>query len=81
VIKDISLRKVRDGEVEATVKCSEAQRIFAVCNTTGVEYQERGKTFEEATFPVKSGARWVRFEIVGPDGTKAWSNPFDLTEL
>ena len=81
VIKDISLRKVRDGEVEATVKCSEAQRIFAVCNTTGGEYQERGKTFEEATFPVKSGARWVRFEIVGPDGTKAWSNPFDLTEL
>ena len=80
VIKDITLKATGDG-VEATVKCSEAQRIFGVCSSTGVEYQERGQTFEEATFPLRAGAKWVRFEIIGPDGTKAWSNPFDLTEL
>ena len=30
-------------------------------------------------FPLKIDARWVRFEVIAPDGTKAWSNPFDLT--
>ncbi len=67
--------------VEATVTCSEAQRIFAVCNQVGVEYREVGQTFETATFDLRANARWARFEIVGPDGSKAWSNPFDLSEL
>ena len=67
--------------VEATVTCSEAQRIFAVCNQVGVEYREVGQTFETATFDLRANARWARFEVVGPDGSKAWSNPFDLKEL
>ena len=79
-IEHISLSKSGD-EVEATVKCSEAQRIFAVSDKTGAEYQEKGEIFTEATFPVRPGAQWVRFEVVGPNGAKAWSNPFDLTEL
>jgi len=60
------------------VRCSEAQRIYGVCNTTGVQYYNPNGTFEEATFKLRPGAKWVRFEIVGPDGSKAWSNPMDL---
>ncbi|MEE2659323.1 MAG: CehA/McbA family metallohydrolase [Candidatus Latescibacterota bacterium] len=66
---------------EVIVKCSEAQRIAAVCNSQGTEYRELGKTFEEATFSLRAGARWVRIEVIGPDGSKAWSNPIDLTVL
>ena len=86
-IRDIQLRRTDDGskegasQVEASVRCSEARRISAVSNTTGVEYWRGGQTFEEASFKVRANARWVRFEIAGPDGAKAWSNPFDLTGL
>lgn len=85
-IHDIQLRRVDDPAddsrvVEATVRCSEAQRIFAVCETTGSEYRTSDGTFDSATFRVRPNARWVRFEIVGPDGLKAWSNPFDLTSI
>ncbi len=78
-IHDIELR--RDGDrAEATVRCSEAIRVFAVCSSHGVEYRSENGTFEEATFRLRKGARWVRFEVVAPDGSKAWSNPFDLRE-
>ena len=85
-IHDIQLRRVdRPGDesqlVEATVRCSEAQRIAAVHDQVGVEYREPGKTFESATFTLRANARWARFEVVGPDGAKAWSNPFDLTGI
>ena len=85
-IHDIQLRRVdRPGDesqlVEATVRCSEAQRIAAVHDQVGVEYREPGKTFESATFTLRANARWARFEVVGPDGAKAWSNPFDLTVI
>ena len=83
-INGISL-SVADAErklVQATVSCSEAQRVSAVCNTYGTDYRDPdGKTFEEATFPLRPGARWVRFEVIDPQGEKAWSNPFDLTHL
>ena len=83
-IHDIQLRRIsKDGDekqvVQATVRCSPAQRIFAVCNAYGGEYKEGGKLFETATFNLRANAKYVRFEIVGPDGSKAWSNPFDLT--
>ena len=65
--------------VEATVVSSEAQRIFAVCDTYGTEYHEHGSSFETASFSIRANARWSRFEVIAPDGTKAWSNPFDLT--
>ena len=81
VIKDISLRKLDGDVIEATVKCSEARRIFGVCSTYGAEYQEPGKTFEEATIDLRPGTKLVRFEIIDPEGLKAWSNPFDLTTL
>jgi hypothetical protein len=80
-ILDISIAKGSDeGPAVATVKCSEAQRIFAVCNTQGTQFYNPNGTFEEATFNLRPGATWVRFEVVGPDGSKAWSNPVDLTK-
>jgi hypothetical protein len=85
-IHDIQLKPEQGGDVEkrvveATVKCSPAQRISAVLNSTGTEYHEGGTLFESATFKLRAGAKYVRFEIVGPNGNKAWSNPFDLTGL
>lgn len=84
-IRDIQLRRVDESGddrvvVEATVRCSEARRIFAVCDSYGTQYAP-GDTFEEATFNIRPNARWVRFEIIGPDGDKAWSNPFDLDRV
>lgn len=81
--------QVRDAEgstderrmTEATVKCSPARRIAAVSDDWGTEYHQYGELFEEATFQVRPNARWVRFEVIGADGLKAWSNPFDLTSL
>ena len=85
-IHDIRLQRVDEAGdeqsvVEATVRCSEAQRVAAVCNQLGAEYREVGGTFESATFRLFPGSRWARFEVIGPDGSKAWSNPFDLTGL
>ena len=85
-IYDIQLRRVDEPDddrhvVEATVRCSEAQRICAVCDTYGTEHRTGIGTFDNATFTVRPNARWVRFEIIGTDGSKAWSNPYDLTGL
>jgi hypothetical protein len=86
-IHDIRLRRVdqpgdRRRLVEATLRCSEAQRVMAVCDVYGVSYQQPGrKTFAETTFTLRPDVRWVRFEVIDPDGFKAWSNPFDLTSL
>ena len=63
---------------EAHVKCSEARRIHAVQDAYGAEYREGGELFTEATVTLRKNAKWVRFEIIGPTGDKAWSNPFDL---
>ncbi len=46
----------------------------------GTEYREDGGLFTEATFGLRKGARWVRLEIIGPEGDKAWSNPIDLRD-
>ena len=86
-IHDIRLRRMgKDGEgsgntVEVTVRCSQSRRIMGVADSQGAQYWEHGNTFEKATFNLYPGARWTRFEIIGPDGSKAWSNPFDLTAL
>jgi len=85
-IHDIQIRLSADSTpehrvAEATVLCSEAQRIAAICDVYGAEYIRRGEAFETATFLLMPNARWARFEIIGPDGAKAWSNPFDLTGL
>ena len=47
-------------------------------DTYGTEYREGGDLFTEATFALRSNAKWVRLEIIGPHGDKAWSNPIDL---
>lgn len=83
-IHDIQLTRIdapEDGGriVEATVRCSEAERILAICSAQGTEYQARGRTFDSATFALRKNSRWVRFEVIGPGREKAWSNPFDLT--
>ena len=84
-IHDIRLRQVGESEdqgvVEATVRSSEARRVFAVCDEVGTEYWEGGPTFEECVFNIRANSRWARFEVIGPDGSKAWSNPFDLTSV
>ena len=84
-IQEISLQRVdeeSDNQVvmEATVRSSEARRVMVVTDNHGVEYWEQGDTFETATFRLPSD-RWARFEVIGPDGSKAWSNPFDLTQI
>ena len=82
VIHDIQLRPERSASgrrMAATVTCSEAKRIDAISDLGGASYREPDATFEQATFPLKIDARWVRFEVIAPDGKKAWSNPFDLT--
>jgi len=78
-IFDIQLHGGEGRAVEATVKCSPAQRIAAVLDSRGTEYHEGGKLFETATFTLRPGSKHVRFEIIAPNGDKAWSNPFDLT--
>lgn len=85
-IHNIDLRRIdrcgdQDQLVEATVCSTEAQGVTAVHDVYGTEYRKPGETFETATFTLRPNARWVRFEIIGPDGSKAWSNPFDLTSL
>ncbi len=86
-IRDIQLRRVDDSGdgnlvVEATVECSEAQSILAVFDAYGTEYREKGGgTFEQATIRLRANSRWVRFEIIAPDGAKAWSNPMDLVSV
>ncbi len=80
-IFDIQLHSGEGRTVEATVKCSPAQRVTAVLDSRGNEYHEGGKLFETATFKLRPGSKHVRFEIIAPNGDKAWSNPFDLTAL
>ena len=84
VIEHIELRLSESSSddrkvVQATVRCSEASRIFAVADSYGTEYLGSGGTFEEATFDLRPNARWTRFEVVDPGGLKAWCNPYDLT--
>ncbi|MFP6589763.1 MAG: CehA/McbA family metallohydrolase, partial [Candidatus Latescibacterota bacterium] len=74
-----SIEVTRDGDAtQMHVKCSEARRIHAVTDTNGTEYRESGELFTEADFALRKGAKWVRLEISGPQGDKAWSNPVDL---
>lgn len=84
-IHDIQLRPVDGGleqtQVEVTIRCSEAQEILAVGNVYGNQYRADEGPFTEATFQLRPNLRWVRFEIIAPDGAKAWSNPFDLSNL
>jgi len=85
-IHAIRLRRLPDDErgrrvIQATVRCSAAQAIQAVYQVVGTLYHRYGETFEEATLAIAPHARWVRFEIVAPDGRKAWSNPYDLEKV
>jgi hypothetical protein len=80
-IRDIQFVRNGAGVVEATVECSQVQRIAAVNDAYGTEYHEGGALFETATFALRPNARWVRFEVVGAQGNKAWSNPFDLASV
>ena len=85
-IYDISLNYAENAEAgvtyyEVTIKCSEAVRVVAIQDWLGSEYWEHGKTFTECSWHLAIYARWVRFEVIAPDGTKAWTNPIDLTPL
>ena len=79
---EITASEGDDGPViQAAVRCSAAQRIAAVSDVKGADYHEYGQTFDAATLQLNPAWRWIRFEVIGPDGSKAWSNPFDLTSL
>ena len=83
---DITVRWIDDGSdgngsFEATIQSSEVVRVLAVTNHIGAEYTELGQTFDRCTFELRADNQWVRFEIIAPNDTRAWSNPFDLTEL
>jgi len=86
-IYDIKLRRAENTDekqrvIEATVMCSEAQSIMAIFETYGMEYREsNADTFVQAKFNLRANAHWVRFEIIGPNGAKAWSNPMDLSSV
>lgn len=64
--------------VTAHVRCSPCQRISVICNDYGVEYHRQGELFEEAVFDIYKNALHARLEFIGADGSKAWTNPFDL---
>ena len=51
---------------------------FFVSSRTVLVDRESGELFTEADFALRKGAKWVRLEISGPQGDKAWSNPVDL---
>lgn len=78
-IRNIEIRQSADGSREGVVDCSPAQRVQAVFDTFGRQYHEHGNPFERAVIPIRPQARWVRFEIIDPEGAKAWSNPMALT--
>lgn len=84
-IHDIQLEKVDETDkgapiVEARIRCSPARRIAAVQTRFGNDLRSE-TPIEEATIRLRPSSTWVRFEIIGPDGSKAWSNPFDLTSF
>ena len=67
--------------IDVNIRCSEARAVRAVQDSKGVEYRKGGEIFTEASFSLRPDARWVRFEIIGPEGNKAWSNPYDLSTI
>ncbi|MDP7740776.1 MAG: CehA/McbA family metallohydrolase [Lentisphaeria bacterium] len=80
---DISLSWIQDGteapgKFKATIRSSEALRVLAVTDYIGAEYTEQGKMFDRCELELRADNKWVRFELIGPNDTKAWSNPFDL---
>lgn len=85
-ILDIALQRVGADEADlkqfqATIRCSEARRVLAITNHIGAECYDQGRMFDQCTMDLRPTNQWVRFEIIGPDGDKAWSNPFDLSAL
>ena len=52
--------------------------MLAVTDYIGAEYTEQGKMFDRCELELRADNKWVRFELIGPEDTKAWSNPFDL---
>ena len=61
---------------KADVRCSEAVRINGVGEMYGGNFNQGGRTFDRAVFRLSPNSRWARFEIVAPDGTMAWVQPF-----
>ena len=64
-----------------SVRCSPVGAIaFKAQRSRGTRYLAgEGETLTEAEFPVLRGEKYVRVEITGRDGKKAWSNPVFFT--
>ena len=64
-------------EQKVTVKCSPARSIIfkGQCNRGRRIVAPKGESLTEAEYPVPSGTKYVRVEIIDEEGKKAWSNP------
>jgi predicted metal-dependent phosphoesterase TrpH len=62
---------------KVVVRCSPAQSItFKAHRSRGRRIlPASGDLLTEAEYPLSGGERYVRVEIIAPDGKKAWSNP------
>lgn len=69
---------VQDGK--AWVQCSPASEIhFIASGPHGSSvYADDGPLLDQAEVPVHPHMRYVRAEVVGPDGQRAWTNPVFL---
>ena len=76
-IADLDLVGETDREQKVVVKCSPAQSIIfkGQCNRGRRIVAPKGESLTEAEYPVPSGTKYVRVEIVDEEGKKAWSNP------
>ena len=83
VIKDVRIRTLANPvdakrSIEVSVDCSEAGRVAAITRGKGADYWLEGETFETATLAIADDSKWVRIEVVDPQGRKAWTNPVAL---
>jgi hypothetical protein len=85
VIEDLALRDGDGASGEAAqpgrkivVRCSPAQSIiFKAQRSRGRRVAAApGEALTEAEYVCSGGERYVRVEVTGLDGKKAWSNPF-----
>ena len=79
-IVDLDLVGNSAREQKIVVKCSPARSIIfkGQCNLGRRILAPKGESLTEAEYPVPSGMKYVRVEIVDEEGKKAWSNPFFL---
>jgi hypothetical protein len=65
---------------QLTVSCSPAQVVnFMAHHSRGRTVRAGGEPIVGETYEIRGDERYLRIEIVAPDGTMAWSNPIYIT--